>query len=86
MSKLPKELLKDYVKTQNFTSTEEVLAAMKEMFKGVVQEVLEAEMEEHLGYDKYDVSEKKISNSRNGYSKKTIKSELGEVEIDVPRV
>ena len=85
MSKLPKELLKDYVRTQNFTSTEEVLATMKEMFKGVVQEVLEAEMEEHLGYDKYDVSEKKITYSRYGYSKKTIKSEIGEVEIDVPR-
>ena len=84
MSKLPKELLKDYVRTQNFTSTEEVLATMKEMFKGVVQEVLEAEMEEHLGYDKYDVSEKKITYSRYGYSKKTIKSEIGEVEIDVP--
>jgi len=85
MSKLPKELLKNYVRTQNFTTTEEVLAAMKEMFKGVVQEVLEAEMDDYLGYDKYDVSEKKVTNSRNGYSKKTIKSELGEVEIDVPR-
>jgi hypothetical protein len=45
MSKLPKELLKDYVKTQNFSTTEEVLSAMKEMFKDVVQEVLEAEMD-----------------------------------------
>jgi transposase-like protein len=85
MSKLPKELLREYVRTQNFTSTEEVLTAMKEMFKDVVQEVLEAEMDDHLGYDKYDVTEKKVSNSRNGYSKKTIKSELGEVEIAVPR-
>jgi len=85
MSKLPKELLRDYVRTQNFTSTEEVLAAMKEMFKDVVQEVLEAEMDDYLGYDKYEVSEKKVTNSRNGYSKKTIKSELGEVELVVPR-
>lgn len=85
MSKLPKELLRDYVRNQNFTTTEEVLEAMKEMFKDVVQEVLEAEMDDHLGYDKYDISEKKCTNSRNGYSKKTIKSELGEVEIAVPR-
>lgn len=85
MLKLPKELLKDYVREQNFSTTEEVLAAMKEMFKDVVQEVLEAEMDDYLGYDKYEVSEKKVTNSRNGYSKKTIKSELGEVEIAVPR-
>lgn len=85
MSKLPKELLRDYVRSEKFTSTESVLEAMKEMFKDVVQEVLEAEMDDHLGYGKYNVSEKKGTNSRNGYSKKTIKSELGEVEIDVPR-
>ena len=83
MSKLPKELLKDYVRTQNFTSTEEVLTAMKEMFKNVVQEVLEAEMDDHLGYDRYDVSEKKVANSRNGFSKKTIKSELGDTHTTV---
>jgi transposase-like protein len=85
MSKIAKELMRDYVRGQNFTSTAEVLEAMKEMFKDVVQEVLEAEMDDHLGYDRYDVSEKKGTNSRNGYSKKTIKSELGEVEIAVPR-
>jgi transposase-like protein len=56
MSKLPKELLREYVRSQNFTSTEEVLETMKEMFKDVVQEVLEAEMDSHLGYDKYEVS------------------------------
>lgn len=43
----------------------------------VSKEVLEAEMDTQLGYDKYDISEKQTENSRNGYSKKTIKSELG---------
>lgn len=36
------------------------------------------------GYDKYDVSEKQISNSRNGYSKKIIKSGLGLLELNIP--
>jgi transposase-like protein len=58
---------------------------MKDMFKDILQETLEAEMDTQLGYDKYDVSEKQTQNSRNGYSKKTIKSELGSVELDVPR-
>ena len=58
---------------------------MKEMFADVLQEALEAEMDTHLGYDRYDISEKSTDNSRNGYSKKTVKSELGNVELNMPR-
>ena len=85
MSKVSKELLRSYIKEQNFKSSNDVLAAMKEMFADVLQEALEAEMDTHLGYDRYDISEKSTDNSRNGYSKKTIKSELGNVELNMPR-
>ncbi len=85
MSKVSKELLRSYVKEQNFKSSNDVLSAMKEMFTNVLQEALEAEMDTHLGYDRYDVSEKATDNSRNGYSKKTVKSELGNVELNMPR-
>ncbi|MHC1749377.1 MAG: IS256 family transposase [Cellulosilyticaceae bacterium] len=78
-------LIAYFIKEQNFTSTDQVLETMKLMFKEVLQEALEVELEEKLGYDKYNISEKDISNSRNGYSKKTVKSELGPVEINVPR-
>ena len=70
---------------QNFTSPDEVITAMKEMFRDVLQETLESEMDTQLGYDRYDISEKQTQNSRNGYSKKTVKSELGTVEINIPR-
>ncbi len=85
MSKVSKELLRSYIKEQNFKSSNDVLAAMKEMFADVLQEALEAEMDTHLGYDRYDISEKSTDNSRNGYSKKTVKSELGNVELNMPR-
>lgn len=85
MSNISKEILRDYVREQNFTSSTDVLNAMKEMFRDVLQETLEAEMDSQLGYDKYDISEKQTPNSRNGYSKKTVKSELGEVELNIPR-
>ena len=85
MSNISKEILRNYVNEQKFKSPDEVLAAMKEMFKDVLQEALEAEMDTQLGYDKYDVTEKQTTNSRNGYSKKTIKSELGAVELNIPR-
>ena len=74
MPKVSKELLKNYIKEQNFKPSNDVLAAMKEMFAEVLQEALESEMYTYLGYDKYDVSEKAIDNSRNGYSKKTVKN------------
>ena len=85
MSNISKEILRNYVNEQKFKSPDEILAAMKEMFKNVLQEALEAEMDTQLGYDKYDVTEKQTTNSRNGYSKKTIKSELGAVELNIPR-
>ncbi len=85
MSEMSKDLLRNYIKEQKFTSANEVLEAIKTMFKDVLQEALEAEMDEELGYGKYDISEKSHNNSRNGYSKKTIKSELGPVELNIPR-
>ena len=85
MTKVSKELLRNYVKEQDFKTSKDVLSAMKEMFADVLQEALEAEMDAHLGYDRYDISEKSTDNSRNGYSKRTVKSELGNVELNMPR-
>jgi transposase-like protein len=85
MSKISKELLRDYVNEQKFSSPDDILNAMKEMFRDVLQEVLEAEMDSHLGYDKNDLSKKDTENRRNGYSSKTVKSELGPIKIGIPR-
>ena len=70
MSNMSKELLREYIKEQNFTSPNEILNALKDMFRDVLQESLEAEMDEALGYGKYDFSSKSVDNSRNGYLKK----------------
>ena len=64
---------------------EDVQAMLKNLFKDTIQEMLEAEMDEHLGYEKNDVLGNNSGNSRNGYSRKTLKTELGETEIVVPR-
>jgi len=63
----------------------DVQKMLKNLFKGTIEKMLEAEMDEHLGYNKYEVLGHNSGNSRNGYGKKTIKSELGETEILVPR-
>lgn len=90
MSTAPTEMMKEYVNSQKFSSTAEIMLAMKEMFKEVLQQVMESELENKLGYEKSerisDKGEKEMSkNYRNGYSQKTIKSQLGEVQVKIPR-
>lgn len=58
---------------------------LKELTKGLVERMLQAEMSDHLGYDKHAVSGKNSGNSRNGVSGKTLKTEQGELPITVPR-
>ena len=62
---------------------EEVRARIKELVQQTLQEALEAEIEEYLGYSKYQRNYNE--NSRNGYSSKTARTDSGEVEINVPR-
>ena len=86
MNTAPQELLKEYVQSQHFTSTAEIMTAMKEMFRDVVQTVMEVEMDEELGRERCQRSETSSApNYRNGYTKKTVKTQLGEVDIRVPR-
>jgi putative transposase len=57
----------------------------KEMVSTVLENGLEGELESELGYCKYDYRNKETDNSRNGYSEKTLKTSLGDLEIAVPR-
>ncbi len=86
MNTAPQELMKEYVQSQHFTSTAEIMTAMKEMFRDVVQTVMEVEMDEELGRERCQRAETSCApNYRNGYTKKTVKTQLGEVDIRVPR-
>ena len=72
----------------HFTSTTEIMDAMKEMFRDVIQTVMEVEMDEEFGRERCERSDKPEGaprNYRNGYTKKTVKTQLGEVDIKVPR-
>jgi len=57
----------------------------KELIGTVLEQGLDGELEEELGYTKYDYRNKETENSRNGHSKKVVKSSFGEVELSVPR-
>lgn len=66
-------------------STGDIQSKLKRLFAGSIEQMLEAEMEEHLGYEKHSVEGNNSGNSRNGYNYKTIISDYGESEIAVPR-
>lgn len=56
-----------------------------QLMKTVIETALNSELDDHLGYDKNDKSESRKVNTRNGYSPKAIKGDLGEIEIQNPR-
>jgi putative transposase len=66
-------------------TTGDIQAKLKQLFAGTIEAMLEAEMDEHLGYEKHSPVGDHSGNSRNGYNKKTIISDYGENEIAVPR-
>lgn len=58
---------------------------LKQLTQRMVERALEAEMTEHLGYEPHEPEGRGTGNSRNGKSKKTVQSEAGQFEIEVPR-
>nr|WP_307588251.1 transposase [Paenibacillus wynnii] len=66
-------------------SAQDVQNALKDLFAETIQEMLEAEMDTHLGYGKNEVKTKFTPNSLNGKSRKTVVSEYGEQKILIPR-
>lgn len=89
MQPVPQDLLKEYVQSQHFTSTADIMHAMKEMFRDVIQQVMEVEMDEELGRERCQRSAptegEHPRNYRNGYSRKKVRTQLGEIDIKVPR-
>jgi putative transposase len=66
-------------------TTGDIQTKLKQLFVGTIEQMLEAEMDEHLGYEKHSPEGDHSGNSRNGYNHKTIISDYGESEIAVPR-
>ena len=77
--KIPEEALKK-IKSQS-----ELDDFFSDLYKQAVEGMLKAEMKEHLGYEKHRAREKPGDNSRNGFSKKTLKTSIGDIPLDVPR-
>lgn len=83
---LDKKKVKELFMTGEIKSHTDVLELNKILFKELMESMLEAEMDDHLGYEKHEYKAKKTDNSRNGTSAKTVRAgDLGEVPIEIPR-
>ncbi len=78
----PEDLLNDDFLKQ-FKTGSELTSFIEQLHKRGVEKILEGELDAHLEYDKHQKSNN--PNSRNGYGTKTIKTHLGETQIQVPR-
>jgi len=78
---LAEMIMKEY----DLKSSDDVQDALKDVFGPIFEAMLQGEMDNHLGYESNDRAQKETKNRRNGYTKKNVKTTLGEVPIEVPR-
>jgi len=86
MSKLfTREQARQWLRDNNLKDGKSIQNAFIAEIKDILQEALEEEITQGIGYSKYDWKNKPNANSRNGHTKKTVKSKFGEIELKIPR-
>lgn len=83
MSEGKRNIIAGLLQEYDIKSAQDIEEALKDLLGGTIQEMLEAEMDEHLGYEAYERSDN--TNSRNGKKTKKIRGKFGETEIEVPQ-
>ena len=77
--------IRELLQKANITSMADIQSLFKETIAEFMENGLEAELDEELGYSKYDYRNKETDNSRNGHSSKKLKTSFGDVEVSTPR-
>lgn len=80
-----REAIRSFLKENQIKDLTDLQETLKQMTGVLIEEMLEAERDEFLGYDRYDQKNKKTKNSRNGYSQKRVRSSFGEIDLKIPR-
>ena len=82
-----REMMKEYLKNNDVKVKDgtDVNAVMRDMMSVLLEGVLDEELDEELGYSKYDYRNKDTDNSRNGHSSKTMHTSYGDMELSIPR-
>lgn len=77
--------IREMLQASNISSMEDIQNLFKETIAEFMENGLNAELDDELGYSKYDYKNKKTDNSRNGHSSKTLRTSFGDVVVSVPR-
>ena len=80
-----REKIRELLQTSGISSMEDIQNLFKETIAEFMENGLDAELDDELGYTKYDYKNKNTDNSRNGHSNKTLRTSFGDVEVSVPR-
>ena len=79
------KLISQLLSTDQSEDARDVQSMLKDLLGDTLQGMLEVELEDDLGYSKYDYTNQSTDNRRNGYSKKTVTSSMGDLTLDIPR-
>ena len=79
-----RELISDFLSAANIQSMDDIQELFKEALSGFMEGSLESELDSELGYEPYDVKNKNTDNSRNGHSKKTLRTSTGSATVTLP--
>lgn len=82
MTEGKRNLIQGLLQEYDIHSDEDIQEALKDLLSGTIRDMLETEIDDHLGYDRYEISDE--PNYRNGTKPKTVRSKYGEFEVDVP--
>ena len=77
--------IRELLQLSNVSSMEDIHTLFKETIAEFMEDGLDAELTEELGYSKYDYRNKETENSRNGHSSKTLRTSCGDIDVSVPR-
>ena len=82
-----REMMHDYLKRNDVSikSGEDVNSVMRDMMSVLLEGFLDEELDQELGYSKYDYRNKDTDNSRNGHSQKTMHTSYGDMDAAIPR-
>ena len=83
MTEGKRNLIQGLLQEYEIETAEDIQDALRDLLSGTIQDMLESEMNEHLGYDKYERSEE--NNYRNGTKPKTVRSKYGDFKVNVPQ-
>ncbi|MFL0198746.1 transposase [Clostridium sp. WILCCON 0269] len=83
MSEGKKNIISALLEEYDIKSAEDIQDALKDLLGGTIQSMMEAEMDQHLGYEPYERSDN--SNARNGRKSKNVRSKYGKLSINVPQ-